>query len=736
MNTKQLLSSRLLTVLLVGSIAALSIHWINQVLDEARLDMTQDDLYSLAPGTKKILERIREEGVKPLEITLYFSETAGKTLPKFIKDFIGYQRYLRSLLGEYQRASQGKIRVAFIDPVPDTDEYQHAADAGLDGKLINQEGDLFYFGMTFETQTGSKEVIDFLWPNEQENIEYEISKTLQKLVWPKHKRVGVLSSLEVFGSAQDPYLAQIMQAQGRQPTPKWISMQLLEELYEVSQVPEDAEEISSEDYDLLLVIHPKNLSRKTLFALDQWIARGGHTMVFLDAYALDDRPPQDPQQPWMALQYKPSSNLPELLEAWGIERPEDAFAADFELAVRRPLGAGGPAEALIVDLSIDEERRAETLDTSSPALQGLSNLRFLLAGALRPVGGPAAATGEASTGEASSGAAATGDAAAGGDQGKARAVELVPLIQTTKAGSTLVVQPGFGGADTLAFTDFNDPAKLRDQFVPGSEPVVLAYLLRGKLGTAFPQGVDYPSVEPERPPGLPPGIELPPPADAEMIHKDSLPPEQYGDAAVIVFADVDFISDAIAFLQNPFGILQAANDNHRVLLNSVDVLLGSEELMSVRSKRPLSRPFKLFDQIEAEAEKVTLDRERQIRADIERFEEELRDKQGGITARNAALFQKKVQDEVDDLNQRIKDANHELADIRKDRRARLEREEAKVRFAMLGWMPLLVLGIGLFRAYKLRFGGDPFAPVGGRPAPAQTPQPPAEPTETAATTES
>ena len=139
------LTTRWATVALVGLVALFSIHLVDRWLSEARVDLTQDDLYSLTDGTERILERMSEDGVKPVDITLYFSETLGKTLPKFIKDFISYDRYLRSLLGEYERGSNGRIRVSFVDPLPDTDEAQEAADAGLEGKLINQEGDQFYF---------------------------------------------------------------------------------------------------------------------------------------------------------------------------------------------------------------------------------------------------------------------------------------------------------------------------------------------------------------------------------------------------------------------------------------------------------------------------------------------------------------------------------------------------------------------------------------------------------------
>lgn len=681
--------SLVISLLLLGLAAAFGAYVLHYWLAPVRVDLTEDDIYSLTPGSVALVERMSDEGIKPVDVTLFFSETTGKTLPKFIKEFITYERYLRSLLREYERGSDGRIRLEFIDPIPDSDEAQRAADLGLEGKVINQDGDLFYFGLSMETETGSRSILPFLWPAEQANVEYEISKALYGLLWPERSRIGVLSSLEVFGSADDPFMAQMLAAQGRQPTPKWISIQLLEELYEVESVAADVDEIPA-DLDLLLVVHPKDLPTKTVAAIDRYVVSGGDALIFVDAYALDDRPPQNPQQPWAALQYEPSSDLTALFEAWGIERVPSGFTADFELAVRRPVQQFGAAESVIVDLQMEGDQLENTVDTSSPIFSGLTDLRMLLPGALRVAG---AGGNDEEGADVEEGA----DESAGEASGTSTDLVIEPLITTTETGEVLTITPGFGGGGGLAFTDLNSPAKLRDAYGQGSEAVNLALSLRGRFPSAFPNGVEYPDREAERPPNLPPGVELPPPDDAEMIRKEPVPEQQRAEATVMVFADVDFVSDQIAFLQSPFGIVQAANDNHRVMLNAADVLLGADELMAIRSTKRLDRPFELFDEIEAQAEKDTLDRERQIRDDIEAFQQELRTKQNEITTRNASLFQKRVQDEVAELNDRIADANRELREIRKGRRQAIERQESLVRFSVMGWMPLLILILGVVR---------------------------------------
>ena len=659
---EKILKSPITSLVLIAAIVVFGIHLVSTQFENARLDLTEDNLYSLSEGSQEILAKMRSEGVKPVEVKLYFSETTGKTLPRFIKDFITYERYLRTLLKEYEVAAEGKLRVSFIDPAPDSDEAQDAQDFGLEGKPINQHGDLFFFGLVFQTQTGSKDVIEFLWPNQQETVEYEISKKLNNLIWPQSQRIGVLSSLEVLGADDNPYMAQILAAQGKRPGKTWIAMDLLKESYELKKIDSDVEQISPDEFDLVVVIHPKNLSTRALWALDEWIVRGGNALIFVDPYSIEDQAPQNPQNPLQAYQYDPSSDLPRLFAAWGIERKPGQVAADFDLALKRPVSQFGAAERVVVDLAIDPDFVDQTLDPGHPVVQGLQDLRFFTAGVL------------AKKAEVPEG------------------VTIQPLVTTTAKGNGLSIQAGFPSDDQLTFLDLGQPSKLADALREGTEPVVLAYSVSGKLPSAFPDGANLPAETPQPPPGLPPGIELPEPEGGERIVKPPVSEEERGEATVMVFADADFISDQLAFQSSIFGAM-AVNDNHKILLNAADFLFGSEELMKVRSKQTIRRPFELFDQIEAQADADSQEREKVLRAEIAQFEEELRGKTSNTG--NVALLQKQLQDEVDQLNERMKEANKELREIRKEKRKALESEEAWVRFTAMGLMPTIVLFVGL-----------------------------------------
>ncbi|MEM8929627.1 MAG: Gldg family protein [Acidobacteriota bacterium] len=671
----KLLKSPFTTLALVALVMVFAIHVVTTNTEAARLDLTEQRIYSLSDGSEAILEKLRKSGVEPVDITLYFSETSGKTLPRFIKDFITYRQYVETLLRQYEVQSAGKLRLSVIDPITDSDDAQDAEDYGLDGKPINQHGDRFFFGLVFQTQTGSRDLIEFLWPNQQETLEYEISKTLHNLIWPPSQKIGVLSGLEVLGTADNPYMAQILAQQGKNPGQPWIAMELLREGYTVESIDSDADAISPDDFDLVVVIHPKSLGTRARWALDEWVVRGGNTLVFVDPYSIDDQAPQNPQNPLQAYQYEPSSNLDTLFATWGLSRPAGQIAADLDLAMRRPVQMGGASERVVVDLNIDPTTAGVTL-ADHPVMDGLESLRFFTAGVLE-----------------------LADELPEG-------IEATPLVTTTEAGGSLAMQAGFPSDDRLTFLDLGQPAKLVDALITEQErggdtaPAVLAYQLHGRFPSAFPNGADLPASTPAPPPGMPPGFQMPEPEDGERIRKEPVAEEARGEATVMVFADVDFLSDQLAFQQSIFGAV-AVNDNPKVLLNAVDFLFGSEELMRIRSGKTVQRPFVLFDQIEEQADVDSQQRERELRAEITRFEEELRGKTAN-TGGNVALMNKQLQDEVGKLNERIEEANRELREIRKAKRARLEGEESKVRFAAMGLMPLAIAILGLVRFGRRR----------------------------------
>src|SRR5690348_10684361 len=92
-------------------------------LHATRIDLTADQLYTLTPGTRHIVDSLQ----RPLQLTLYFSEHATRDLPKLRS----YERRVNEMLQEMVARSHGRIRLRVIDPVPYSDDEAGAEGSGL-----------------------------------------------------------------------------------------------------------------------------------------------------------------------------------------------------------------------------------------------------------------------------------------------------------------------------------------------------------------------------------------------------------------------------------------------------------------------------------------------------------------------------------------------------------------------------------------------------------------------------
>ena len=61
-------------------------------------------------------------------------------------------------------------------------------------------------------------------------------------------------------------------------------MDIIRQLYSVSRLDIGSTAIE-EDIDILMIIHPEGLSEQTLYAIDQFVLKGGKALIFLDPNA-------------------------------------------------------------------------------------------------------------------------------------------------------------------------------------------------------------------------------------------------------------------------------------------------------------------------------------------------------------------------------------------------------------------------------------------------------------------
>ena len=282
----------------------------NIFIGSARFDLSENGLYSLSDGTKEVIDEIDE----PINLYFFFSQKISSDMPALRT----YSQRVYELLEEYELIAGGKIKLSYIDPEPFSEQEDRAAEFGLQSVPINQAGDELYFGLAGTNSLDGREVIPFFQPDKEEFLEYEISKLVHNLAKPEKATIGVYSDLPV-QSTVDPRTFQ--------PTSAWVFMQQLEELFEVQMI-KDLEKDELSDLDLLLIVHPKNLSESALFSVDQYVLSGGKLLAFVDPLAELDQP--GPGTPGVVSK---SSDLNAITKKWGVVLREQKILGDPEVAL-------------------------------------------------------------------------------------------------------------------------------------------------------------------------------------------------------------------------------------------------------------------------------------------------------------------------------------------------------------------------------------------------------------------
>jgi ABC-type uncharacterized transport system involved in gliding motility auxiliary subunit len=634
-----------------------AIHIAQNIGRTVRLDVTDQKLYTLSKGTLNILGKVQQ----PIKLKLFYTRTAVMKAPDQIRFFNSYYYFVESLLQEYAKSSKGMVELVVIDPRPYSDEETEALRYGIKKFPISEEEN-FFFGLVVQTQFGVTKSIPFFSPDRQNFVEYDISYLIDTAMARQKKHIGVLSSLPVCGDETTGYMAQMMQMQGQQPKPAWNIIQQLRQQYEVSKINAAADEIK--DVDILMVIHPKKLSEKTLFAIDQFVLKGGRTIVFVDPYSVVDRPSRMEMQ-MMQTAPSSSSDLNSLLAGWGVEMPEKTFAGDRSLAWEATLTQDSRPTKIIGFLQLTRD----CMDHDSVITANLNQVRVLFAGVLKPTFQD------------------PNDAV--------HHVQVTPLMQTTDRGNEWK-------SDQIEMMLQYAPAELIKQFTDGTKPVAMGYLLSGRFKSNFPNGIDVP-LDANKP------DEAGKPADANapkpLIKHIAGLKDAAAEGTVVVFSDVDFISDIIAYQKSFFGS-SVVGDNAAMVMNTVEDLTGSTDLIAMRSRGSFQRPFVVVDKIEQEAEKQTAQEEAAINAQIAGFQQELQKivssaKQGDDKLIEASILEKKK-----DIETKIRDAQRKLRNVQMKKREKIEQLGAKLRDINTWLAPaailLVAIVLGIRRSMRRR----------------------------------
>jgi ABC-type uncharacterized transport system involved in gliding motility auxiliary subunit len=298
---------------------------LNAIFSSVRVrqDLTDDQVYTLSDGTRKILEKIDTE----VTIRFYYTQN-DPNMPVFLKN---YARRVEDLLYEYRQQAPKFIRIEKLDPQPDTDAEDSANLDGIDGQMI-QTGEKIYLGVSF-TSLDQKVALPFLSPERERLLEYDVSRAISKVMSPDKPVVGVMSALPVFGSQPNPMQMRMGQMQS---DPEWVAISELKNDFEVKEIELTAEEIPA-DVDVLLVIHPRGVTEATEYAIDQFVLRGGKLIAMVDPLSIIDRQNNGGNQ-MMGGGPQTSSSLDKLFSAWGVTMDKSKVVADRNFTSRMMRG--------------------------------------------------------------------------------------------------------------------------------------------------------------------------------------------------------------------------------------------------------------------------------------------------------------------------------------------------------------------------------------------------------------
>lgn len=596
---------------------------VNATLTSWRLDLTENKLYTLSQGTINILNSLEE----PIRLDFYFSQENLTGLPALSN----YGNRVRDMLLEYKNHAGDKLELNIIDAETFSEEEDEAVASGLRGIAVNNAGDRAYLGLVGTNSTDDERVIPFFHADKQASLEYDITKLIYNLAYPKKRVIGIITTLPMFGDEDDP---------NAEP---WTIITTMEEFFEVRQLKTNVENIDN-DIDVLMVVHPKDLKLRTRFAIDQYVLNGGKAMVFVDPLAESDPVRPDPESPATMPDF--DSELPALLEQWGVKILDEKIAGDINAAMHvQTRGARGPREvAYLPWLRLPRD----SFNREDFATSELNVIHMGTTGIIEQV--PEATT------------------------------TMTPLIETTRQSMQLE-------RDFLVIQ--RDPNIILDNFKSMDKKQVLAARLQGHATTAFPDGINTTDLIAENENSKDKD-------EGDAVAAGDVTRE--GDINVIVVADTDILTNLFWIRQQSyFGVdlPQPIADNGNFIVNAVDNLSGSNDLINLRTRGEFTRPFERVEAIRRDAELKFREREQELRAKLEETEQKISQFLQNQSDETSQILTPEQNREMEKYRQIRVETRKQLRAVQHELKKNIENLGTWLRVINIGLIPLLVIIIAI-----------------------------------------
>lgn len=645
-TTQRKLSASSLVLLAVAFVAAVIVS--NALFSGWRIDLTENRLYTLSDGTERIVGRIDE----PINLYFYYSDEATANVPSLRS----YARRVREMLEEIEAMSDGNIRLQVIDPQPFSEDEDRAAQFGLQSVQLPGTTDPVYFGLAGTNSVDDEEVIAFFQPDKEEFLEYDLARLIDTLSNPERPVIGLVSGVPMNGGF-DPQSGQMQRP--------WVVWQQASQLFDIRNLGTSFDRID-DDVSLLWIVQPKRLDPGTLYAIDQFVLGGGRALIFVDPVADIDQPPRpEGMPPGMPMQGQ-GSDLPALFAAWGVRFPASDVVTDAQLALQLS-GPGGAPVRHLAYLGVSENQLSDDDITTAD----LGSINLALAGHI----------------------GLSDDSP----------LTLEPLIMTTPDSSTTTA---------ARFSYLPDPGVLAENFTPDGNVQVLAARLSGTVQSAFPDG--NPAADESAGNG---GDDNPDDAsgDGNPAETEAAPDsaahlaESREPANIILVADVDILTDRLwVQVQNFFGqqIASAFGGNGAFVVNALENLAGSSDLIAVRSRGTFSRPFTRVEQLRVQAEARFRETEQRLQNELDETEARLAELQSSREDSGNLLMTPEQQREIDRFVDQRAQIRRDLRAVQRDLDRNIERLGTWLKVINIGLVPLLLTVIALAALFRRKRRGQ------------------------------
>jgi len=607
----------------VGGLGLLAVLFLGVVmlsnvgLRGMRLDLTQNKLYTLSSGTQQVLRELKE----PVNLYFYFSrDVAAKQSPLILP----YAARVREFLEEISARAGGKVHLHVVDPQPFSDDEDRAAEFGLQPLPVGNGGESLYFGLGGTNSTDGRSAIPNFQADREEFLEYDVAKLIQELGTPKKPVIGLLSSIGLQGQF-NPQTGQM-----GEPWPIYTQLQ---QLFNVRTLNADLDHIDK-DVDVLMLVHPKQLQPKALYAIDQFVMRGGRVLLLVDPDAGADLSGQNPSNPLAAAMADHSSDLKPLLATWGVDYDATKVVGDLSrgLEVRANASSGPVRHIGILGL-----RRAD-MDQKDVVTATLESLNLATVGSL--------------------------------SQRAGAKTTFEPLLMSSTSAELLPSQ---------RFHALVDPSTLRDGFKSTGIRYTIAARITGPVDSAYPNG---------------PPPDLKPVAGPPVAHlaKSSTP------ANIVVIADTDFLMDYLWVQQRELlgqRIAQAFANNGDLIANVLDNLSGSGALISIRGRASFSRPFERVDALKRQADDRLRAKALELQSELQQTESKLTELQSKRNDQSSIMLSPEQEEELKRFTAEKTRVRKELRETQRGLDVDINRLGSRLKLINIALAPFIVAIAGV-----------------------------------------